>query len=39
MKALTCIARSICYACAHAIDMARAGEGERRATGRSAPTC
>ncbi|MGN6550038.1 MAG: acyl-CoA dehydrogenase family protein [Pararhizobium sp.] len=28
MKALTQGARAICYACAHAIDLARAGEGE-----------
>lgn len=28
MKALTQGARAICYACAHAIDMARAGEGD-----------
>ena len=31
MKALTAASRSICYACAHAIDMSR---GERRRTGR-----
>ncbi len=28
MKALTRVARSIAYSCAHAIDMARAGEGD-----------
>ncbi|TPN83309.1 acyl-CoA dehydrogenase [Mesorhizobium sp. CU2] len=31
MKALTQIARSISYACAHALDRARLGEGEARA--------
>ncbi len=31
MKALTSVARSIAYACAHAIDMARAGEGDEAA--------
>jgi alkylation response protein AidB-like acyl-CoA dehydrogenase len=30
MKALTQAARAICYSCAHALDMARATEGEER---------
>jgi alkylation response protein AidB-like acyl-CoA dehydrogenase len=30
MKALTGAARAICYSCAHALDMARATEGEER---------
>ncbi len=30
MKVLTQVARALCYSCAHAIDMARVGEGEER---------